>query len=552
MTRLSSLWQEHNRSIALSALLLAALSCAVYAPYLSSALVFDDLNLFNGRTVYDFATQLWRTQPRWLSYATFAHVHMLTDGSIVAQRMFNVLLHVANAIAAFVLLRNLLVAVNDRGERAIDDPARAATLALMGAALFAAHPIAVYGVGYLIQRSGEMATLFVLLMLIAYLRWLAGGRNALWVLSAVCYLLSVFSKEHSVAAPAVALLLTLGLRRPTLNLMRRLALPFAVYGAIAVAITLVVKGVLGTTYEIYAADTLAAAQGIAPGQVAHDAYALSLITQAWLFFKYLFLWVVPNPAWMSMDMREPLAPSLVSWPYWAAVVAFLYYPVAAVRMVMQGGRVGIAGWALAYPWLMFVTELSTARVQEPFVLYRAYLWFPVFGVLVPLAIERFSPRSAIAAVAVMLCAMVPLSWNRLASLSEPFRAWDDATKLLVRGDEPGAARIYYNRGLALLEKGRTEEALREVNRAIALSPRLAQIRFTRAKILFNVKRYPEALDSLDAAISLDAGRGEYYFARGITLKRLGRAEQAMPDIRKACDLGMFAACAVVSPSGATR
>src|SRR5258705_13051489 len=94
---------------------LIGLACAVYAPYLKNAYVFDDLVLFNGLTIYDFATELWRTRTRWLSYATLAHTYILTDGSIVALRLGNLLLHAANAVAAFVLLRELLGAANDRG-----------------------------------------------------------------------------------------------------------------------------------------------------------------------------------------------------------------------------------------------------------------------------------------------------------------------------------------------------------------------------------------------------------------------------------------------------
>ena len=532
----------------LNVLVLIGLVCAVYAPYLTNAYVFDDLVLFNGLSIYDYATEFWRTQVRWLSYATLAHNYVLSDGSVVALRLGNLLLHAANAVAAFVLLRDLLGAANDRGIKAVSDPSQAGRLALLGAALFATHPVAVYGVGYLVQRSILMATLFMLLMLIAYLRWLNNGRNALWMASAIWFLLSVFSKEHSVVAPAAALLLTLVLRRPSLELARRLAPPFIVYGVIAIMVTLVAKGVLGSNFEPYSVEMLAEAREFDAGRAAHDAYPLSVITQAWLFFKYLFLWLVPNPEWMSMDMREPVAASLLSWPYWAAVIAFICYPIFAVRMALKGGRAGVAGWALAFPWLMFIPELSTVRVQEPFVLYRAYLWFPVFSVIVPLAIERIHPRAAALSVAVIVCVLVPLSWNRLASLSEPLVAWDDAAKLLARGDEPGAGRIYYSRALVLAEKGRWEEALRDMDRAVMLHPRLAPIRFAHAKLLFNMKRYREALDALNIAIDLDPGRDAYYFARAITLTRLGREDDALRDLRKSCELGNFAACSVLERS----
>jgi len=184
-------------------------------------------------------------------------------------------------------------------------------------------------------------------------------------------------------------------------------------------------------------------------------------------------------------------------------------------------------------------------VQEPFVLYRAYLWFPVLGVIVPLAIARISLRAATLSVAVIVCAFVPLSWNRLASLSEPLAAWDDAAKLLARGDEPGAGRIYYNRALALSAKGRSEEALRDMDRAVVLHPRIAPVRFARATLLFNLKRYREALGDVNIALDLDPGSSTYYFGRAAVLGKLGRKDDALADSQKSCDLGNVIACAAL-------
>src|SRR5690348_12630168 len=119
-----------------SALLLAIVA-VVYAPFLGNAFIFDDLNLFNGVRIYDFAAELWRIQPRWLSYATLAHTYALSDGSIFMLRLGNLLLHAANAAAVFLLLRSLLLAVDDRGIPAIEDQALAARLAFLASVIFA-------------------------------------------------------------------------------------------------------------------------------------------------------------------------------------------------------------------------------------------------------------------------------------------------------------------------------------------------------------------------------------------------------------------------------
>ena len=237
-------------------------------------------------------------------------------------------------------------------------------------------------------------------MLITYLRWLNSGRNALWIASAIWFLALGVPKEHSVVAPAAALLLTGVLRRPSLDLARRLARRIRIRrdcrpGDVGS------QGGPGHAYEVYAIDMLAESHGSTPGERARP-FSLSVIPRP-AFLQYLFLWMVPNPAWMSMDMREPLAQSLLSWPYWAAAVAFICYPLlaSAWRSRVARRRRRLGSWR--FPWLMFIPELSTVPCRSRSCLYRSYSWFPFFSVIVPLAIERISLRAAALSVAVCRC-----------------------------------------------------------------------------------------------------------------------------------------------------
>lgn len=528
------------------ALVLAAMAAVVYGPFLINPLVFDDFNVINGTSFIDYTFE-FRPVPRWLPYATLAHTYVIADGSVFAMRLGNLMLHAACSIAVFVLLREIHWAAVDTPQDARQRESGALTVALLAAVLFAVHPVAVYGVGYLVQRTILMSTLFMLLMLIAYLRWLTTGRTALWVWSAVWYALSVFSKEHSVMAPAVALVLTLVFHRPSLALLRRLFAPFLVYAVIAAVVISMVKGVLGAAYEPYALEMIKDAQLLGvDGQ--RPSYALSVATQLLLYFKYLFLWIIPNPGEMSIDVRTPLATSWAAWPYGAAALAFILYPALAISMAMRGGRIGMAGWLLIYPWLMFATELSAIRVQEPFVLYRAYLWFPLLGALVALPLAGLKLRVAITAGAIMACILTPLSWNRLQSMSDTLLLWQDAAKLLVRGDEPGAGRIFYNRGTALLAKKRREEALSDLDRVVKLHPRMTAVYNTRARIHIELNQYEHALQDVNLSLSLDPKQSAAYLIRGMAYKRLGRADEALKDFRTGCKLKDMFACYVVEQS----
>ena len=529
-------------------LLLLVVSGIVYLPYLANPLIFDDLNVIQNTRFLDYAIDV-RLEPRWLPYATLAHSYLLSEGSIQAMRLGNWGLHCATTIAVFVLLYDLYAVSVGKGlAPGRFDDAKGLTVAATGALLFAVHPIAVYGVGYLIQRSIQMSTLFALLMLVAYLRWLITNRRPLWISSVACYALSLLCKEHSIMAPAAALCLTFVVHKPSLALLRRIALIFISYAVVALLMISMVKGVIGTAYEPLATEMLKDAAKVD----VQTSYLQSVVTQTKLYFSYLFLWVIPKTDWMSVDMRVPLAPSAFARSYALALFAFVGYPVVALMLVFRSGPTAMAGWLLLFPWLMFLTELSTVRVQEPFVLYRAYLWFPLFGGLVALVLYRLQRQYLVAVGVPILCILIALSWNRLTTFSDPLLLWEDAAKLLHNTDESGAGRIYYNRALALSAKGRKQEALQDLDNALALHPNLDQVYFARARLLFEVKRYPEALYDLDTAISINRQNAGYYSARAQIKQRMGHDEAALADLRTSCDLKDLLGCHALERASKNR
>ena len=72
--------------------------------------------------------------------------------------------------------------------------------------------------------------------------------------------------------------------------------------------------------------------------------------------------------------------------------------------------------------------------------------------------------------------LIPLAWNRLWSFSSHFRLWNDAALLLRSGHEPGADRIFYNRGQAQADEKKWEDAIVDLERVVVLSPQLAPVR----------------------------------------------------------------------------
>ena len=124
-------------------------------------------------------------------------------------------------------------------------------------------------------------------------------------------------------------------------------------------------------------------------------WAMSIATQLLLFWKYLFLWFVPNPQWMSVDLRVDFPTLWSGMPGFVALAFSVLVLLAAGLLWLRGcftantlnTRLAFAS-ALLFAAIPFVVELSVIRVQEPFVLYRSYLWMPAYALLLCLLLLR--------------------------------------------------------------------------------------------------------------------------------------------------------------------
>jgi tetratricopeptide (TPR) repeat protein len=546
----------------LYAFLLLCAVAVVYGAFLRNPLVFDDLPFFMFEPSLEHLRGFHPFELRWLPYFTLACTTHGIGLDLIWFRLEGLLLHAATGIALFFFLDRLFDLVlkqEEAGQKAIPN----VWAAFFGALFFLLHPLAVYGAGYLVQRTIVMATLFSLLALLAYMRGLTEGRRGWLAASVVLYYLAVFSKEHAVMLPAVMLALTLllregndaavgypaasslrGLRRTSAELVRKVWAVFAACAAIALWVVLQKKGVLGSVYEINAPEMIGTAVSTqAAGNGAHAILALSILTQCFLFFKYILLWLLPNPAWLSVDMREPFADSVFSL-YLLAVAAFAGYGVLAVRLLLARGKSGLLGFAMLFPWLLFFTEFSVVRIQEPFVLYRSYLWMAGAFAALPIVVGLLGAKRAFIVLPLAAIFLGLLAVDRLTSFSHPFLLWNEAVTLVRdKHDLPGVDRIYYNRGKSFGDLHYYQQALADYQTALALNPSYVPNHMGVASGYYHVGHYPEAVAEFSQVIKMDPRQEQAYYGRGLANEGAGDKAAALADFRRSCELGWKSACA---------
>ncbi|MBI5437252.1 MAG: tetratricopeptide repeat protein [Nitrosomonadales bacterium] len=552
--KLLDYFRQRDRGWLLS---LFAAVCLVYLPFLGNPFVFDDLNFFSGAVPEIYAHSWFHFDLRWLPYASLGWTAAIFSDAVPHFfHLGNALLHAANVVLLFYLLRQLagmVIAGHEKSSAVIWG-------AWFGALFFAIHPVAVYAVGYVIQRSILLATLFSLVMQLAYVRGLLTGQKRWLALAVAAYFLAVFSKEHSVMMLGVLAATTIllrkgdgeavghpaasplrGLREKNQTDTRMLWLVWGAFIAVGLLVVLRAKGVFGTPYEAMAAS-LFEQQGVV--ESTPMLHLLSVLTQAGLFFKYLLLWWLPNPAWMSVDMREHFISSWSAWQGWLGIIGFMVYGALAGWLMLRPRWAGLAGLALLYPWLQFVVEFSSIRVQEPFVLYRSYLWLPGMMLFFPLLLTKLPGRRTLLGLGLATLLFLPLAWDRLWTFADNYRLWNDAAQLLHSEQEPGADRIFYNRGQAEAAMHKWEDAIADFQRVVAVSPQLAPVRYELGMTYVNVGNYQKAREQFDVEIALAPDEGRAYFGKGLALMGLHEKEQASIQLQRGCKLGIWEACLV--------
>ncbi len=144
--------------------LAALVAFAVFATTLAYQFVYDDRSVIVDNPCF-FTLANWReivTSPWWprglyrpLTSLTLAANWTLGPGRPFDFHLINVLMHAAATAALCVLARRLMP--------------RSAALA--AAVLFAVHPVHVEAVANVVGRAEVLATLFVIVSVLAYLRW---------------------------------------------------------------------------------------------------------------------------------------------------------------------------------------------------------------------------------------------------------------------------------------------------------------------------------------------------------------------------------------------
>ena len=499
---------------------------AIYLPGWNHELLFDDLRLTDGAIFGNYGSLLTFKQ-RMLSYGSFIWVDLLAGPGWWKQRLVNVGLHLATVAALYALVRELLERTRfpEEFESQPHFGMSRQAAVQVGVALFAVNPMAVYAVAYLVQRSIVMATLFSVLACWCFVRGLSGRGVAWYGLALLSYVAAVLSKEHAVMVAAMAVPLYIHVRRPSWKTVATIAGASTALIAVAAVVFFGIYGeFIGKLFDQRSLDFAQQLERLSPG-ITQRMYPLSILNEAALFFAYGFLWFAPNVMWMSVDMRPAFPLSYMAFPQVLGVVGYVGLWIAALWAVLRRrGALSLAGVALMFPLLLYATEFATVWVQDPFVLYRSYLWAVAVPVLVAIVLTGFQPKTIYVIGCAIGLVFTVLAFERVQSLRDDHTAWGDAAEkidLKAPANAVGRWRPFLNLGAYHLDRGSLGEAQRSFATAEALGSLHGSARFNQGVALQQQKKHAQALTTFAEAekqgfrdLPLYYHRGESAFALG--------------------------------------
>lgn len=466
--------------------ILAALAVLPFLNALRGAFVFDDVWLVIKHPAvhgpFDLGSALtshyWGLVKRALLWRPITTLSFAVDARIAESpawwfHLVNVLLHAGVTILWAFLVRRLT---------------KRDGLAFIAAALFAVHPIHTEAVTWISGRAEILAALFTLTAIHLSL----AQRRALRYLTPVAAFLAVASKESAIVLPLALIYLGWAFRGDKRLFPARI---------VRMGIVCLIPAAL---YVVLRASVLGTWSGPATGSMDNPMAGagffprLPTVLDAAGRYILLLLW----PARLSLDYSAPVLGMV------RAITPQLVIGLASgagLIYVAARARARPAGWGAGLALLSFALGSNFAYVIGTIFAERL-LYLPSAGLLLILAAGALALADRLPALRsvlqglliVVLAAGAVRTWIR----NEDYRS----EAILYRAEartHPNSPKMRYNVALQAKLEGNYEEAVREAQEAMRLSPVYPDPRPVLATSLDKLGRTKEAINFLEYVVATD-------------------------------------------------
>jgi tetratricopeptide (TPR) repeat protein len=430
--------------------------------------------------------------------------------------LVNLLFHIANTLFLFFVLNRMT---------------KAFWQSAFVAALFALHPLHVESVAWVAERKDVLSTLFWLLTMWAYLRYVERPKIGDYLLIVVFLALGLMAKPMLVTLPFVLLLLDywpLGRLAPAVSRQpkkqnKRLSLSYLVFEkiplfAMAAASSIVTFIVQQKGGAMSDAEAYSFGVRLANAFIAYLQYIIKMLRPVGLAFFY------PHPG------------THVSLFFAAISAVLLLVATIVVIRFAPNHRYLATGWF----WYLgtLVPVIGIIQVGDQAIADR-YTYVPLTGLFIIIAwglpellagwsCRRIALQSSALTVltALTVCTYLQLPyWKNSLTLCQH--------ALKVTRDNYLA---HFNMTEMLMQLGRSDEAMRQNFEAVRIKPNFAPAINNLGDVLFGAGKTDEAAGYYERALALNPGIAEAHANLGIVLANRGNYDEAVKHFRAAAQV----------------
>ena len=475
-------------------------------------------NLSNIKGMWEFS------QTRFLALYSFAWNFHYGQLNVWGYHLVNLLIHLINAILVYWLTFLIFSTPVLKDKFLAKDKT---ILSLAVAFLFVSHPLATQSVTYIVQRMTSMSAMFYFLGLVLYLhsRLTDNGRakTRLLIGCGISVLLACLTKENAFTFPFAIVLLEIFFLQTRPN-----AISFKDKRVLLIGAALVSLIALGFyAYSDYVLNPEYEDQNQGDNNITSWRY---LLTQFSVILKYIQLLILPIN--QVFDYNYKLVTSFVDPRAWISFIALLGLITLAI-FTFKKHR--IISFGIFWFFLTIAIESSIIPLQDLIFEHRTYL--PSFGFfLIFVHVIYWLAWKNIKTIGISILALVVVLNSVLTYMRN--NVWKDEITLSTDSinKSPGKGRPYNNRGDALVDAGRYEEALLDFDKAVELLPKYAMAYYNRGNLYQKQKKYDQALADFNYAIRYRRDFDKAYNNRGTLYKETNRLDEALVDYDRAISL----------------
>jgi hypothetical protein len=502
----------------LSLVVILVLTLIVFSNSVNNSILFgwDDGEYISNKDIQEFRLNkffstyyLGMYQP--LAVMSLSLNYHLSEINPAPYHATNLLLHLVNIVLVFLLF----LKITKRFE-----------VTFIVTILFAIHPMHVEAVSWIATRSNGLYSVFFLVSLIYYLRYLDDKVKLNLIYSFIFFLLSCFSKSMAITLPAILFLLDYFKNRKYSQRVILEKIPFII---------------MSVVFGLIAMDAASEYGHIRNLDVNYN-FSDRLVLPVYSIIFYLVKALAP--ANLSAVYAYPAKENdWLPWEYYFSILVFVFLIINIIKSGKLKRDV-IFGMLFFFLSISVVLPLVWSRML---MLADRYTYLPYLGIFyivaqfyLKIADGKTKQLRNYKTVALSLF----IGWIVFLSATSFHRnkVWKDAITLTTDVIEKDRSDLdvsigYFFRGNILDIGNDLQHALSDYNKAIQLNPAYTLAYNNRGIIKGSIRDYEGAIADFNKAVELEPGYADAIYNRGNVHYYLGNAEDACRDWYKAKSLG---------------